>query len=279
MRDIKEKTIRALHNLSFIEDPTRALRAVRFSEKFAFKIERHTLNLIKNAVKLDVFKDFSGTRILEELKNILAEEGAVKAVERLDELGLLGLIHRSMTLDSGKGFFLEAAREAVVWHRLLYTGDKVEEWLVLFLALTDRLNEEELKHLAKRLGISGKKRQLVISSRLDGLKALHAVEQGLVRKNSGIYGLLKPLPIETVIYLMAKAVHEEAKMALSAYITRLRNTRLELSGKDLMKLGIPEGQRMGEVLRLLLEKRLDNEIKSREEELEAAKAYSKKEGA
>ncbi len=278
LRDIKEKTIRALHNLSFIEDPTRALRAVRFSEKFAFKIERHTLNLIKNAVKLDVLKDFSGPRILVELKNILAEEGAVKTVVRLNELGLLGLIHRSIKLDSGHGFFIEAAREAAVWHRLLYTGEKVEEWLVLFLALTDRLNEEELKHLAKRLGISGKKRQSVISSRSDGLRALRAIEQGLVRKNSEIYGLLKPLPIEAVIYLMAKAGHEEAKMALSAYITRLRNTRLELSGKDLISLGIPQGERMGEVLRLLLEKRLDSEIKTREGELEVAKAYLKKAG-
>ncbi|MEK7678915.1 MAG: hypothetical protein AAB356_01865, partial [Deltaproteobacteria bacterium] len=184
----------------------------------------------------------------------------------------------ALALAAGLGLHLEAAREAAVWHRLLYTGEKVEEWLVLFLALTDRLNEEELKHLAKRLGISGKKRQSVISSRSDGLRALRAIEQGLVRKNSEIYGLLKPLPIEAVIYLMAKAGHEEAKMALSAYITRLRNTRLELSGKDLISLGIPQGERMGEVLRLLLEKRLDSEIKTREGELEVAKAYLKKAG-
>jgi tRNA nucleotidyltransferase (CCA-adding enzyme) len=53
-RDLKEKTIRVLHNLSFIEDPTRAFRAIRFSERFGFKISKHAENLIKSTVKMNL---------------------------------------------------------------------------------------------------------------------------------------------------------------------------------------------------------------------------------
>lgn len=63
-RDIKDKKIRVLHNLSFVEDPTRAIRAIRFSEKLGFKISKHTENLIKLAVKMNIFEKLKGPKTL-----------------------------------------------------------------------------------------------------------------------------------------------------------------------------------------------------------------------
>ncbi len=90
--DIKEKVLRVLHNLSFVEDPTRVLRAVRFEQRFGFKIGTLTLALIKNAVKINCFKDLSPRRLFLELKLILKEEDPVKAIERMNELDVLGVI-------------------------------------------------------------------------------------------------------------------------------------------------------------------------------------------
>ncbi len=274
-KDIKEKTIRVLHNLSFVEDPTRALRAVRFSEKFDFRISKHTLNLIKNFVKLDIFRQLSGARLLDELKNILGEETAVKAIKKLYELGLLKLIHKSITWDLDRELFFERTKEVLAWHRLLYTKDIVEDWLVLFLALTDPLTEQELKELSARLMISGKKRVLVMEARPEGLRALGRLRSGLVKKNSDLYDLLEELPVEIILYLLAKADKESVKKALSAYITKLKYTETSLKGRDLKKFGIPEGPVMGEILRELFKRRLDNEIKSREEEEKFVKRYMK----
>jgi tRNA nucleotidyltransferase (CCA-adding enzyme) len=72
-RDIKEKTIRVLHSLSFVEDPTRVFRAIRFEKRFGFKIGKQTLNLIKNAVKLNFLSRIRGKRIWSELALILKE--------------------------------------------------------------------------------------------------------------------------------------------------------------------------------------------------------------
>ena len=273
-RDIKEKTVRVLHNLSFVEDPTRMLRAVRFSEKFGFRISKHTLHLIKNYVKLDVFKDLSGPRLFDELKNILGEDVSVKCVRRLHELGLLKLIHKGITWDVEREAFIERAREAAVWHRLLYAKDGAEGWLVMFLAMTDPLNDEELNGLVKRLSIEGRKRMEIFASRAGAKNALRRIS-GAVCKDSEVYGLLNELPMEAVLYLLAKAEDDEAKKALASYITKLRYVETALNGDDIKKMGIEEGPRVGDALKLLLDKRLDGEITTREEEEGLVRDYVK----
>ncbi|HBG47348.1 MAG TPA: polya polymerase [Deltaproteobacteria bacterium] len=270
-KDLKEKTIRVLHNLSFIEDPTRMLRAVRFSEKFDFRIGKHTLNLLKNSVRLDVFRTISGARIFEELKSILEEETSGKALKKLSELGLLKLIHPSIEWDKGAERLYEKTKEALAWYELLYTKEKAEGWLALFLALTAPLSEVELEKLVRRFAVYGKKRLEVLAKRGEGLKALGRIHTGMIKKNSSIYELLAPLPIEVVLFLLAKAEKEGVRKTLSNYITKLRYTTPALRGADLKRLGIEPGPAMGDILRVLLRRRLDNELSTKEEEEEAVR--------
>lgn len=274
-RDIKEKTIRVLHNLSFVEDPTRALRAVRFAEKFGFRLERHTANLMKNAVKLDIFSGLKGPRLLEELRNILEEETASKSVSALSGLGLLGLIHKDITWDHDRELFFERTREAIVWHRLLYTKDKVEEWLPLFLALTDTLKEEDLLALVKRFSISGKKKIGVIEARGEGLKALNRINAGLAAKNSGLYELLHNIPLEVILYLIAKTEKDSSRRALSVYVTKSRHMDTVLKGSDIREMGIKEGRAIGEVLKDIFTRRLDGQVATRADEEAIVRTYLK----
>jgi tRNA nucleotidyltransferase (CCA-adding enzyme) len=274
-KDIKEKTIRVLHNLSFVEDPTRALRAVRFSEKLGFRIGKHTLRLMKNSARLGTLREVAGTRLFEELKSIIEEETAVKSLRALHDAGLLTLVHGRITWDAAREAFVERARQAVAMHRLLYDGDAVEGWLTVFLALTDTLDAGELQGLVARLSISGRRRIEALAAREEGLKALALISSGGFAGMSGLYRLLKPLPLEVTVYLMAKAEAEPARKAFSTFITRLKGAGTELKGADLRAMGVEEGPAIGEALRLLLDKRLDGEIRSRDEEEEAVRAYLK----
>ncbi|MFQ5464822.1 MAG: CBS domain-containing protein [Thermodesulfobacteriota bacterium] len=265
-KDIREKTIRVLHNLSFVEDPTRALRAVRFSVKFGFKIGTHTRNLIKNSLKHRLFEHISGARLLDEVRHILDEDMASRAVGMLDELGLLGLVHEKISWDEERRALFDRAHEAVVWHRLLYTKEKAEGWLVLFLALTDELTEGELEDLAKKLKLSGRRRFEAIGARTAGLKALARINAGLAKTNSALYDLMEPLPLEVILYLMARSPAEPVKKALSNFVTKLKGTKTILRGWDLLEMGVAEGPRVGEILKELLCKRLDGELATREDE-------------
>jgi len=275
-RDIKEKKIRVLHNLSFIEDPTRAFRAVRFSVKFGFTIEPHTRNLIKKAVSLGVFSHLSGPRILEELRSILEEDTALKAIKGLKALNLLPLIHPGITLDSAREAFFERAREAIGWHRLLYTGEGAEGWLILFLVLTDCLGEAELHEVVKRLSITGRKTVETINSRGLFLKTLKGLSRRCPLKNSDLYRMLHPLPIEGILYIMSRTGEEEVRKGLSTYITRLRGLSTDLGGADLKAMGLKQGPEIGRVLANLLARRLDGKITSREEEVSFVRRYLKR---
>ena len=97
-RDLREKTIRVLHNLSFVEDPTRAFRAVRFAERFGFKISRHMENLIKSAIEMNLFNMLSGPRLFEELRLSFHETEPVKTLRKLSDFGLLKVIHPTLFL-------------------------------------------------------------------------------------------------------------------------------------------------------------------------------------
>ena len=274
-RDIKEKAIRVLHNLSFVEDPTRVLRAIRFAERYGFTIAKHTQNLIKNAVKLNLLQKISGERLLNELKAILEEDNFLHAMQRIKEFDLIKFIHPDVRLDNTEMTLLERARDVLAWYQLLYAEEKVESWLVLFLSISDQLKDDEALEIGKKLGITGKHRMDVLRARADAIKALNVMQmkltpagfkQGKALRPSEIYHHLKPLPMEDVLYIMAKTKLDDTKKAISNFITHLKECKTLLHGDDLKRLGVPEGPIYSEILSQLLEKRLDEKIKTKADE-------------
>ncbi len=132
--------------------------------------------------------------------------------------------------------------------------------------------------LSRRLNISGKKTLEAVAVRDDALKALARLtaSPGHALKNSDIHALLSPIPLEVNLYLLAKAKKEPAKKALSLFISTLSRTETFLKGRDLKKMGVSEGPVIGEMLKDVLRKRLDNELGSKEDEQRFVEELMKK---
>lgn len=265
-RDIKEKVVRILHNLSFVEDPTRVFRAIRFEQRYGFVMSRHTQSLIKNAVRLNLLQRISGERLLNELKAILEEENFLSAINRIKEFDLVKFIHPDVRLDAEEMALLERARDVLSWHQLLYMEEKIERWLVLFLAIMDRLKEGDVLETRQRLGIAGRHRVNVLDARGEAIKALNALQMKKVLKNSEVYKILNPIPMEGILYIMAKTRTDDAKKTISNFITHLKGCKTLLHGEDLKKMGVAEGPVYSQILNTLLEKRLDEKIKTKADE-------------
>ena len=274
-RDLQEKSIRVLHNLSFVEDPTRVFRAIRFEQRLGFQISRHTENLVKNAVKMGFLEKLGGKRLLNELAIILREREPVKAILRMAGLGLLRFIHPDLELQPDNLRILDEVKKVVTWFELLFTEEPVETWVVYFLALTSPLSDDRFWGACMRLSVSEHYREKLIDLRVHGEQILEVMERKASRgeavKRSEIYFSLRGLSLEVLLYIMAKTRSEEVRRWVSLYVTQLRSVVTHIDGNDLKALGLASGPRYRELLDTVLTARLNGEVKTREDELRLAR--------
>ena len=259
-RDIKAKAIRVLHNLSFVEDPTRVFRAIRFEQRYGFTIGKLTSNLIKNAVKMDFFRHLSGRRLFSELKLILEEENPIGAVDRMAGYNLLPFIHPDLDFGPEKQDLFESVKEALTWHDLQFMDDSYMKWAVQFLALFHGFDQEQADAALLRLEIAPKFHDLFCEHRQYGRKCLVTLEREERISNSELYRMLTPLPLEMLLFLLARARSKRAKRRLTRYLTELRNMECLLSGKTLKQMGVKPGPIYKKVLDAVLDARLDGKV-------------------
>jgi tRNA nucleotidyltransferase (CCA-adding enzyme) len=274
-RDIKEKVIRVLHNLSFVEDPTRVFRAIRFEQRFGFQLGKQTQNLIKNAVEMGFLDRLSGRRIFAELVLILNEENPVPILRRMRDLDLLKSIHIKIPWERETENLLEAIENVISWYDLLFLGGECEKWQVYLYGLMDSLAGGEVLDVCRRLSLSEKNRKKIVSGRREAEEALREMARRLDSKRrirrSEMYELLEPLSTEVKLFMMAKTTKKETKQWISLFFTALRGQKSLLKGRDLIRLGVHPGPIMKEILADLLRARLDRRIKTREDEVNYVK--------
>jgi len=279
-QDLKEKVIRVLHNLSFVEDPTRVFRALRFEQRLNFRIAKHTENLIRNAVKMNFLSNLGGKRLLTELVIILKEKEPLRAIERMDSLGLIPFIHPELSLTSVIRGILEEAAKIITWFDLLFLDRRYEKWVVYFLALCDSLTAEQFAQTCKRLSISEHYRERLFETRGRVEDVLDTMQRRLIRgpevRRSEIYFWLEGLPVEVLLYLMAKTGFEGVRKFVSLYFTQLQGVRCAIKGEDIKALGVPPGPRFREILDRVFRARLDNEAITPDDELRIARKAAAK---
>ncbi|MDI6753308.1 MAG: CBS domain-containing protein [Thermodesulfobacteriota bacterium] len=277
-KDIKERRIRVLHNLSFVEDPTRIFRALRFEQRIGFQIAKHTHMLMENAVRMELFGRLSGKRLFQELVLCLKEEKPFAVIKRLADYGLLKFFHPKLKTDRGVENLFQRLESVLSWYNLLFTGERYERWLVVFLGLVDNLTEKELQELLSRLSLSEKFRAALLQHRRMANQVVDRMARLSFLRRSEIYFLLNPLPTDFLLFAMGKTDSEEVKKALSLYFTGLKPTKVSLSGKDLNRMGYPPGPIYTEIFQDLLRARLDGKLHSQQEEVEyVQQKFSKQE--
>jgi tRNA nucleotidyltransferase (CCA-adding enzyme) len=267
-RDIKEKTIRILHNLSFIEDPTRAFRAIRFSERFGFKISRHTIKLVKTAVRINLFNKLSGARMYDELNLLFLETEPVRAIKRLAGFDLLKFIHPQLTVTKSLEETCESIQETFAWFNLLFFEEELNKSHLFLMALLDELTPQERRSALKRLFVPPMASRDIIKG-IDESGAALALLDGASQKE--VYYTLLPLNLQTILYMMSKTKNKDVKKSISLYLTGLRKVKPDLTGADLKKMGYRPGPLFKEIFTAILEARLDKLVKSREGEEEFVK--------
>jgi tRNA nucleotidyltransferase (CCA-adding enzyme) len=279
MHDIKEGVIRVLHNLSFVEDPTRIFRAVRFENRLGFKMSRQTEAVIRNALRLDVLDNLSADRLCQELKRILELDEPSACLSRLGGFKLLQALHPALRMDPGQKELLQRQEEVLSWYHLSFLSTPVRNWVYYAMGLLAPLDDPALETVLARLRLPPKIGAEIRAARRQRQHILNQAQRNHHLPPSKIYDLLKDLKLESQLFIMAGSKQETIKRAVSGYLTTWSKVRTEISGKDLLNLGFAPGVGLGAVKKRILEARLDGVVRSREEELFLAKEELRKASA
>jgi tRNA nucleotidyltransferase (CCA-adding enzyme) len=272
-KDIKEKIIRILHNLSFVEDPTRVFRAIRFEQRFEFTIGKLTAGLISNAVTMDFFRGLSGKRVFTELRIIMEEKNPVAAITRLNDFDLLKVIHPSINLDKNFISLLNSVKEVLSWHDLLFLDESYKQWIVFFLVLINQCNAKRTGDICRRFELAPQYVKIFCIERFEADRCGTRLERNLSVSDSVLYRKLTGFRTELILYMMAAARQQAVKKAISHFFTDLRRTGISLKGRDLKKMKLKPGPVYRQVLAAVLDAKLDRKLKTKKDEIDFARHY------
>lgn len=255
--DIQRREIRVLHSLSFIDDPTRALRAVRYARRLDFTIAPDTRNLISTALGEGVFERLSGQRLRRELEILLAEPHPTPALALIADLGLLPAICPGLKWSEQARSYLMEIEGQLAWYQLEQLGAPPEPWILFLggLALTE--GKGVMSELAQRLQLGGPTRELFLALpvSVDEIKA--AANSGLSHSQQA--QVLEQHPAEALLLAMSDLPLQSRRSLANAAVAAAR-VQLPVSGQDLLDGGVSPGPHVGRALRLTRDALIDDMI-------------------
>lgn len=260
-RDLEIGIIRVLHSLSFIDDPTRILRAVRFEQRLGFRIEPRTEELLLQSVSL--LDRVTGDRIRHELELLLREPQPELGFSRLNQLGVLEQIHPALTFDDW--LFDRFIQLRKVWNDPVWglsLNDAVTE-LAHFGLLTFRMDLTALKVLERRLRV-----QRTTGEQINQLHALKENLEALVRCQtpSAVYRVLEPFSRLALLIAFVAAEDSLVRDLIHRFVYSWSRVKIRTTGEDLKARGLPPSPRYRDILDELLYARLDGRISTEEDE-------------
>jgi len=262
LKDLRNGLVRVLHSLSFVDDPTRLLRAVRFEQRFKFNIETRTLELMKEALPL--LKQVSGDRLRHEFDLILVEESASAMLARLKELGILAAIYPDLTWDDTLAGLLPVTLSSFnpEWQLPSSSGGIPAVKLISYLIWLSSLSETAILGLARRLRFPAILANLLIRAHQIVLDLPSIV----TAPPSQIYDRLvaySPLALATVYRLLGPG---DLSRPIKDYLTQYRHITPFTTGETLQSLGLSPSPAFRPILKAARDAWLNGKIRTAAEE-------------
>jgi tRNA nucleotidyltransferase (CCA-adding enzyme) len=271
-RDLKEKTLRILHNLSFVEDPCRMLRAIRFEQRFKFSLGKQTEVFLKNAVKKSLIDQLSGHRFFNEIIAILKEKKPLESIIRMKELDLLKFIHPNLFKNPDELELLNKVDESLSLIKLFPYSSQPEKWKVYLLAMLFNLNEADFNQATNRFSFSEKLKNQYANDLSACRRTLKKLNEKQDYLPSEVFDFLSGMSVEAILLLSAISNSERTNKLILLYFSEYVPSSVPvLTGEDLIKMGIKPGPVFKTVLKSLSSARVNGMVKTREDEIRLVK--------
>ncbi len=273
--DLRDGLLRILHNLSFVEDPSRILRGIRLEQRLKMTFEDNTLRFLKSAVKGGLLECLSTPRIRAELELNAKEKCFNEIALRMQELNIWQSLFPGIYISERFEKRLNVMKSFLQYFRKNNALDlKNLEW-ILKMAIVLHDSEPEIKFATMdRLSLHPAEREELTKcfSKWDVIKNLCERCERKDLKNSEAYSVLKDYNSVPLIYWLICLDTQESRSVIFKHIEKWQNLKGELNGGDLQKMGL-KGKTIGEVLNEIKLEKIDGKLTTRDSEIEYVKEF------
>ena len=260
--DLRQKEIRILHARSFMDDPTRILRAVRFEQRLGFTLERQTRRCLSAALQAGVLGRISGQRYFQELRKALKDPQPVAILKRLYTLNALTFLKRQER-PNFRALNSAARRLQRLGQDPGYAG--IGFYWVYFMTLAGTLPRSALQRFMVQLPLMRTEKECLalLPKTADWLRCL-----GSPRLSPGTAALMmRRYPLEALVYWRLCAQSRQVVRRIDRYIQHDRFVRLDIDGHDLQRMGMSSGRLIGETLARIRAMKIDGQLHTRRQQI------------
>ena len=274
--DLAKRQLRVLHKDSFLDDPTRILRLVRFKSRFGFIIEPATKKLIREARSAKALEKMQKHRVRDELILIFKEPKPEDALKLLKDLYGLGFIHESLGFENSQGQAFVSIRKTLRWFEAEFPLHRPAElWLMYFIYFLSTLDSLTIKKIISDFAF--KKGELIrILSFKRQARRIYGELNNPSLSASKVYNILNPYSYEVILIIYSKASSPRVRKYIRDFLAVYNFTRIKVTGHDLSKLGLRPGPDFKTILQMVLEGKLDLRLSTKREELSLARKLIKR---
>ncbi|HKY71806.1 MAG TPA: hypothetical protein VJL88_07785 [Nitrospira sp.] len=281
--DLKARTLRVLHDHSFVDDPTRIFRAIRFAGRFGFRIERHTGMLLARAAKTNLVARLSGPRLANEIFALMKEESPETAIVSLRRYRLFRFLHPRFSPGIRTERLLTVLPQATGWWRRHCPEAALDRPLLRVMAMLAQASSSTISGIIQRLQLSAVQARALQWAGVNTSRLARMLSGDAPLRPSQIYRMLSKLPDEALVLVLAKGLlmsrgagRERLTRRLARFSTRDRLVTTTINGETLKRFGLRPGPHFREILDRLLEERLDGKITAAAEERERARTLAER---
>lgn len=273
--DLDQRELRVLHNLSFVEDPTRLLRAIRFEFQLGCRLAPESVAYARFAMASGTFDGLNGERIKQELRRLLLRDDPVPAMRRMAELDAWRMIHPGIQPDARTWSDLRSLRRVL---RGASLDQDPLRWLTYLARMLRPLPIDDARDVLLKLHVAGSESRAVIDMLTQADRLLDAGEV-LVLAPADLVLALKTGPEVALAFLATMAASRPQRRVLARYWREWRPVKLSVDGNDLKALGLPPGPRYAAILRKVLDARLAGTVRTPADERALLERLAADEGA
>jgi tRNA nucleotidyltransferase (CCA-adding enzyme) len=257
--DLKGKLIRVLHDRSFVDDPTRMYRAVRFATRLGFEMAEETAGLMGKAIAEGMVERLSPARLGREVKLALAEKQLYDVSKMMRDNGLWNAIDGRFRIRAGD---LRRLRLIERW--------VPDRWIMALVLLTVGWEADELRRLAKRLQLNRNNKKTLLRAMSEARRVTRSLAPGVSLKPGRVYTACRDCLESSIFVARLLTTSQKTAAALNSYLKDWTYGVCDIDGSDLVAAGIPEGPAVAAGLQAAVVAKLNGEAETKQEQLQVA---------